>query len=321
MKLVRACLCLAWLCVPAFAAAQPYPNKPVRIVVPITPGSATDIVVRAVGEQLQARLGAPVVVENRPGAGTTIGSAVVAKSAPDGYTLLANSSAHTANLWMYPSLPYDSAKDFAPVAPLASLPNVLIVAPGSPWKSVADLVADAKAAPGKLNYASAGIGSGTHMNAEKFRLAAGFQAEHIAFKGTPEAITETMTGRVQWFFAPLVAAISPLRDGRLRALAVGSRQRSSLLPEVPTTEEAGAPDSAFNFWLGLWAPAKTPAEIVDKLNGAVQESLKSPEVRERLAKLGGDPLLMTPRQFETFLEGEFKSNEILVKNAGIKLTN
>ena len=317
----RTCSLIALLCAAVLAEAQSFPSKPLRIVVPITPGSATDIVVRTLGEEMSKRLGVAVVVENRPGAGTTIGSAAVAKSAPDGYTLLANSTAHTANPWIYPQLPYDSVRDFAPVTSLASVPNVLVVAPARPWTSLRDLVDAAKAAPGKLNYASAGSGSGTHMNAEKFRIAAGIRAEHIPFKGTPEAITETMTGRVDWFFAPLVSAMSALRDGRLRALAVGSLQRSSMLPDVPTTEEAGVPGSAYNLWIGLWAPAGTPPDTIERLSIVAQEALGAPEARERLSKLGADPLLMSPRQFGAFLAEEFKSNEDLVKRAGIKLTN
>ena len=319
--LIRACSLIALLGASALATGQSFPSKPLRIVVPITPGSATDIIARILGEQMHTQLGVPVVVENRPGAGTTIGSAAVAKSPPDGYTLLVNSTAHTANPWMYAQLSYDSVKDFTPVTSLVSLPNVLVVSASAPWKSLQELLATVKGNPGKRNYASAGVGSGTHMNAEKFRMAAGIQAEHIAFKGTPEAITETMTGRVDWFFAPLVSATSALRDGKLRALAVGSRERSSLLKDVPTTEEAGVPGSAFNFWIGLWAPAKTPPDIVERLSAAVQEALKAPETRERLSKLGADPLFMTPRQFEAFLADEFKSNENLVKSAGIKLAN
>jgi len=303
----------------ASALAQAaYPNRPIKIVVPISPGSATDVLVRAVAERMQARLGQPVVIENRAGAGTTIGAAMVAKAEPDGYTILANSNAHTVNPFLYRSLPYDSATDFVGVATLGSLPNILVVSPQSPINSVADLVAAAKQQPGKLNYASAGVGSGTHMNAEKFRIASGLAAEHIAFKGTPEAVTETMAGRVDWFFAPGVSVMGAVKDRKLKALAVGSKDRSSLLPDLPTTEEAGVPNSAYTLWIALFAPARTPPAIVARLNQEVQAALASPEVKERFAKLGADPLPMGVDAMRGFLAQEFKVSEQIVKAAGIK---
>lgn len=303
----------------ALAQAQAaYPNRPIKIVVPISPGSATDVLVRAVAERMQARLGQPVVIENRAGAGTTIGAAQVAKADADGYTILANSNAHTVNPHLYRSLPYDSASDFVGIATLGSLPNILVVSPQSPINSVADLLAAAKQRPGKLNYASAGVGSGTHMNAEKFRIASGLSAEHIAFKGTPEAVTETMAGRVDWFFAPGVSVMGAVKDRKLKALAVGSKERSSLLPELPTTEEAGVANSAYTLWIGLFAPARTPPAIVARLNQEVQAALATPEVKERFAKLGADPLPMSVDAFRNFLAQEFKVSEQIVKAAGIK---
>lgn len=299
-------------------AQAAYPNRPIKIVVPISPGSATDVLVRAVAERMQARLGQPVVIENRAGAGTTIGAAQVAKADADGYTILANSNAHTVNPYLYRSLPYDSASDFVGIATLGSLPNILVVSPQSPINSVADLVAAAKQKPGKLNYASAGVGSGTHMNAEKFRIASGLSAEHIAFKGTPEAVTETMAGRVDWFFAPGVSVMGAVKDRKLKALAVGSKERSSLLPELPTTEEAGVPNSAYTLWIGLFAPARTPPAIIARLNQEVQAALATPEVKERFAKLGADPLPMSVDAFKNFLAQEFKVSEQIVKAAGIK---
>lgn len=310
-------LLLAFCGVSALAQAA-YPNRPIKIVVPISPGSATDVLVRAVAERMQARLGQPVVIENRAGAGTTIGAAQVAKADADGYTILANSNAHTVNPHLYRSLPYDSASDFVGIATLGSLPNILVVSPQSPINSVADLLAAAKQRPGKLNYASAGVGSGTHMNAEKFRIASGLSAEHIAFKGTPEAVTETMAGRVDWFFAPGVSVMGAVKDRKLKALAVGSKERSSLLPELPTTEEAGVPNSAYTLWIGLFAPARTPPAIVARLNQEVQAALATPEVKERFAKLGADPLPMSVDAFRNFLAQEFKVSEQIVKAAGIK---
>ena len=303
----------------ALAQAQSsYPSRPIKIVVPISPGSATDVLVRAVAERMQARLGQPVVIENRAGAGTTIGAAQVAKAEADGYTILANSNAHTVNPFLYRSLPYDSASDFVGIATLGSLPNILVVSPQSSINTVQDLVAQAKQKPGKLNYASAGVGSGTHMNAEKFRIASGLSAEHIAYKGTPEAVTETMAGRVDWFFAPGVSVMGAVKDRKLKALAVGSKERSSQLPDLPTTEEAGVPNSAYTLWIGLFAPARTPPAIVARLNQEVQAALASPEVKERFAKLGADPMPMTVDSFRNFLAQEFKVSEQIVKAAGIK---
>ncbi len=295
-----------------------YPNRPIKIIVPISPGSATDLLVRAVAERMQVRMGQTVVIENRAGAGTTIGAAMVAKAEPDGYTILANSNAHTVNPQLYRSLPYDSATDFVGIATLGSLPNILVVSPQSPFNSVQELVAAARSQPGKLNYASAGVGSGTHMNAEKFRIASGLSAEHIAYKGTPEAVTEVMAGRVDWFFAPGVSVMGAVKERKLKALAVGSKERSSQLPDLPTTEEAGAPNSAYTLWIGLFAPARTPPAIVARLNQEVQAALASPEVKERFAKLGADPLPMTVDAFRNFLAQEFKVSEQIVKAAGIK---
>lgn len=295
-----------------------YPNRPIKIIVPISPGSATDLLVRAVAERMQVRMGQTVVIENRAGAGTTIGAAMVAKAEPDGYTILANSNAHTVNPQLYRSLPYDSATDFVGIATLGSLPNILVVSPQSPFNSVQELVAAARSQPGKLNYASAGVGSGTHMNAEKFRIASGLSAEHIAYKGTPEAVTEVMAGRVDWFFAPGVSVMGAVKERKLKALAVGSKERSSQLPDLPTTEEAGAPNSAYTLWIGLFAPARTPPAIVARLNQEVQAALASPEVKERFAKLGADPLPMTVDAFRNFLGQEFKVSEQIVKAAGIK---
>jgi tripartite-type tricarboxylate transporter receptor subunit TctC len=295
-----------------------YPNRPIKIIVPISPGRATDLLVRAVAERMQVRMGQTVVIENRAGAGTTIGAAMVAKAEPDGYTILANSNAHTVNPQLYRSLPYDSATDFVGIATLGSLPNILVVSPQSPFNSVQELVAAARSQPGKLNYASAGVGSGTHMNAEKFRIASGLSAEHIAYKGTPEAVTEVMAGRVDWFFAPGVSVMGAVKERKLKALAVGSKERLSQLADLPTTEEAGAPNSAYTLWIGLFAPARTPPAILARLNQEVQAALGSPEVKERFAKLGADPLPMTVEGFRNFLAQEFKVSEQIVKAAGIK---
>jgi len=300
------------------AFGQAFPNKPVKVIVPFTPGSATDILGRTLGQKLSEQWGQPVIVENRAGAGGTIGAGIVAKSPPDGYTLMVHSSAHAVNASMYATLPYDTVKDFVDVATLGGQPNVLVVSPASGFKTVADLIAAAKKSPGALNYGSAGVGSGTHINAEKFKLAAGIDAVHIPYKGTPEAITDTMTGRVTYFFSPISAALPNIREGKLTALGVSTAKRSSALPDVPTIAESGLPAFDYNLWVGLWAPAGTPQDIVDKINADVAKVLAMPDVRERLAALGAEPMVMTPAEFRKFMRDEIDDAAKVVKAAGIK---
>ncbi len=311
----RVLISAALLLCAGVALAQGYPSKPIRIVVPFTPGSATDIMARIVGEKLGAAWGQTVVVENKPGAGGTVGSAFVAKSEPDGYTLLVVSTGHVVNPVLYPGLSYDTVGDFAGITPLASLPNVLVVGANSPIKNVPELIAAAKANPGKLNYASAGTGSATHVNAEKFRAITGIQATHIPFKGTPETITETVAGRVDFMFTPVLSSIPMIRDNRMRALAVSTAQRSSALPDVPTVAEAAVPGFVFDFWIGLLAPAKTPRDVVNKLNQEVSKALAQPDVKERMAKLGGEPLPMTPERFDAFIREEHATLSVIMKGA------
>ena len=300
------------------ALGQAYPNKPVKVIVPFTPGSATDILGRTIGQKLSEQWGQPVIVENRAGAGGTIGAGVVSKSPPDGYTLMVHSSAHAVNASMYATLPYDTVKDFVDVATLGGQPNVLVVSPASGFKTVADLIAAAKKSPGTLNYGSAGVGSGTHINAEKFKLAAGIDAVHIPYKGTPEAITDTMTGRVTYFFSPISAALPNIREGKLVALGVSTAKRSSALPNVPTIAESGLPGFDYNLWVGLWAPAGTPQDVIDKINADVGKVLAMPDVRERLAALGAEPMVMTPAAFRSFMRDEIDDSAKVVKAAGIK---
>lgn len=311
----RVLISAALLLCAGVALAQGYPSKPIRIVVPFTAGSATDIMARIVGEKLGAAWGQTVVVENKPGAGGTVGSAFVAKSEPDGYTLLVVSTGHVVNPVLYPGLSYDTVADFAGITPLASLPNVLVVGANSPIKNVPELIAAAKANPGKLNYASAGTGSATHVNAEKFRAITGIQATHIPFKGTPETITETVAGRVDFMFTPVLSSIPMIRDNRMRALAVSTAQRSSALPDVPTVAEAAVPGFVFDFWIGLLAPAKTPRDVVNKLNQEVNKALNQPDVKERMAKLGGEPLPMTPERFDAFIREEHATLSGIMKGA------
>jgi len=300
------------------AQAQTWPDKPVHIIVAFTPGSATDVIARSMSNELSARLGQPVIIENRPGAGGTIANAFVSKAPADGYTLLVDSSGHTVNPWIYGNLSYDTVKDLKGVTLLARQPNVLVVAPDRSWKTVADLVNQAKAQPGKMSFASAGVGSATHMNGEKFKVAAGIDVLHVPYKGTPEALNDVMGGRVEYFFSPVVSALSLVRENRVKALAVGSPQRASVLPDLPTTEEAGYKGSAYNYWAGLLAPAGTPPAVIERLNKELIAVLALPEVKERLAKIGADASPTSPADFDALVVRELAENGELVKAAGIK---
>jgi tripartite-type tricarboxylate transporter receptor subunit TctC len=302
----------------AAAQAQAWPAKPIRIIVPFTPGSGTDIIARTVTERLSPQIAQPIVVENRPGAGGTIGAAVVARSEPDGYTLFVHSSSYTVTPSTYKDLPYDTLRDLTGVIPLALLPNVLVMAPSKGIRSVKELVAAAKARPGSLNSASVGVGSATHLNAERFRLGAGIETVNIPFKGSPEALTEIVTGRVDFYFCPVNAVLALLKDGKLVALAVGSTKRSLALPELPTTLEAGVPNSDYNFWVGMFAPAKTPREVVNRLYQETAKALRAPDVRAKLAGLGAEPMEYTLEKFNAYLREEIAANAALVKAAGIK---
>lgn len=315
-KLIAAiALCAA----PAAVWAQGWPGKPVRVVVPFTPGSATDIMARMVSEKLSAQLAQVVLVENRPGAGGTIGVNQVAKAEPDGYTLLVHSSSYTVTPSTYPNLPYDTLRDLIGVTPLGLLPNVLVIAPSKGIRSVQELVAAAKARPGSMNAASIGIGSATHLNAERFRLGAGIEAVNVPFKGSPEALTEVMTGRVDYYFCPVNAVLPLLKDGKLLALAVGSTKRSLALPDVPTTLELGIANSDYNFWVGMFMPAKTPRDVVNRLYQETAKALQSADVREKLSRLGAEPMDMPPRRFNAYIRDEIAANAALVKAAGIKV--
>lgn len=306
------------LALPAAVCAQAYPAKPVHVIISFPPGSSTDIVGRIIAQKLSEYWGQPVPAENRGGAGGTIAAAIVAKAAPDGYTLLIDSSAHSVSPAIYAKLPYDTLKDFVEIAPLAGQPNVLVTLPGSKIRSVADLIADAKAHPGKINFASAGVGSGTHLNLEKFKLVTGADVTHIPYKGTPEVVTDLLGGRVEYYFAPISAALSNIRDGKLRAIAVSSAKRSSSLPDVPTVAESGVPGFEFTLWFGVWGPAGMPADIVAKISKDVNRALTDPGVRDRLAKLGNDPMSMTPAEFNQFVRREIEDYARVTKAAGIK---
>ena len=300
------------------AMAQAYPNKPIKFVVPFSAGSATDIVARTVAEAMGKTLGQTILIDNKLGAGGTIAAAQVAKSDPDGYTILVHSSGHALNPSIYPNLGYDTLKDLTGVAALAAIPNVLVVNPAKGWKTQADLIAAVKAKPDQFNYASAGVGSGTHMNAEIFRIQAGIDALHVPYKGTPDAMTNVIGGSNDWFFAPLASALPLIRDGKLQALSVSTKQRASTLPQVPTSIEAGLPGSDYTLWIGMIAPSATPQPILRKLYEEASKALNNPEIKERMAKLGADPMPMSSDAFNAYIKSEIEVAARIVKAANLK---
>ncbi len=301
----------------AQAQSQSWPTKRVTVIVPFTAGSATDIMARTVAQRLSEQLGQPFVVENRPGAGGTIGVGAVARSEPDGHTILVHSSSYTITPTTYPTTPYDTLRDLVGITPLALLPNVLVISPDKGIKTVPDLVKAAKAKPGAMNYASAGVGTATQLNAERFRMGAGIEVVHVPFKGTPEALTEVLSGRVDYYFCPVNAVLPLIESKKLLALAMGSSKRSAALPDVATTVEAGVANSDYNFWVGMVVPAKTPRDVVTKIHQETAKALESKEVRASMAKLGAELMLMRLDEFDSYIRNEVKSNAALVKAAGI----
>ncbi len=308
---------LATTALPRAAAADTWPTgKPIRAVVPFTAGSTIDILGRIVLDPLSRQLGATIVIENRGGAGGTIGSAQVAKAEPDGFTLLINAAAHSGSPAAYPNLPYDAAKDFAAVACFGSVPNVLLVAPSKGIKTIKEFVAKAK--DGNMTFASAGVGSATHWAAERFRVSAGLKATHVPFRGGPEALTEVMTGRVDFIFIGISSGLPFIKNNQLLPLAVSSAKRSPALPDVPTTLEAGYKDSDFNYWNGLLVPAKTPRPIVDRLYAETTKALALPEVQAKLAAQGVEPAPLTPAEMDVMIAREIALNLKIAKAAGLK---
>ncbi|HYX66459.1 MAG TPA: tripartite tricarboxylate transporter substrate-binding protein [Burkholderiales bacterium] len=298
------------------ALAEQWPAKPIRAIVPFGPGSTIDIIGRIVLEPLSQALGQPIVVENRGGAGGSIGAAAVAKSEPDGYTLLVHASAHSAAPAVYPNLPYDTAGDFAGIAVFGTVPNVTVISPAKGIRSLRDLVAAAK--KGSMSFASAGVGSATHWAVERLRLAAGFNAVHVPFKSGPEALTQVASGEVDFMSIGVPSGMPFLHSGRLIALAVSTPTRSSALPDVPTTLELGYPDSDYIFWNGMLAPAKTPRSIVERLHEETMKLLRQPAMAERLKPQGIEPMPISPVQFDRLIAKEVESNQALVKAAGLK---
>lgn len=313
-----ACLALGITESSAQTPAQTWPTKPIRAFIPFSAGSATDIIPRAVFDRVAADLGQPIVVENRGGAGGTIAVGTVVKAEPDGYTILANSSAHTVAPSIIDNLPYDTAKDLSAVVALGKNANILVVSPAKGWKNASDLVAAAKAKPGTVNYGSAGVGTATHISAERFRQSAGFQATHVPYRGGPEALADIFGGRVDFYYCPISTALPLIRDGRLVALAASTPQRASALPDVPTSLEAGYANSDYTVWYGVFMPAKTPRAIVDKFYTTTTKVIQTPAMQQKLAELAVDPMPMSPAEFDKLVETEIKANERLIKAARLK---
>jgi tripartite-type tricarboxylate transporter receptor subunit TctC len=288
------------------------------MIVPFTPGGVTDTIARTHAAKLAELWGQSVVVENRPGAGGSLGAAVVARAPADGYMLLVHSSGYAINAAVNPQLPYDYKKDLVDIAPLGSQPMVLVVSPASNLRTVSDLIALARSKPGQIAYGSAGIGSGAHFNGEKFRIAAGIELLHVPYKGGADAINDTMAGRLTFTFNTVTLALPYLRDGRLAALGVSSRTRSGLLPEAPPIAEAGIPGFEFTFWNGLWAPAGTPPAIVERINADVMRVMSLPDVLDRFAKLGTEPMRMSAAEFARFVKSEIEDSARIAQAAGIK---
>jgi tripartite-type tricarboxylate transporter receptor subunit TctC len=309
---------LALTLVSSKAQTQTWPTKPLRAIVPFAAGTITDILPRLVFEEVSTQLGQSIVVENRPGAGSTAAANAVAKADPDGYSILINSSAHTIAPALYPKLGYDPVRDFAAVIPLGIVPSALVVSPASGFKTVADFVAAAKAQPGALNFGSAGVGTATHLSAMRFQSSAGVQAVHVPFKGGPEIIKEIIAGRIDFFFAPVANALPHVQEGKLTALVVNSAKRSAALPEVPTTSEAGFANAENPFWIGMFLPAKTPRTIIDKLHDETVKALATPKLRDKLITLGVDPMVMTPAEFDAYVEKQIAADAALANAAGIK---
>jgi tripartite-type tricarboxylate transporter receptor subunit TctC len=288
------------------------------MIVPLTAGSAADILARRLAQKVGESWGQTVVVENRPGAGTTLGADVVAKAAPDGHTLLMNSAAFAVSAAVYQKLPYDPLKDFAPVSQVAAAPIVVVVAPSLGVKSIKDLIALAKAQPGQINFGSSGVGSSTHFAGEQFKLAAGLNVVHVPYKGPSEALLDTTTGRIQYFPSPLVPALPFINDGKLLALGVTTAQRSPTLPDVPTVAEAGLPGYEYQDWWGVFAPAATPRAVVDRISKEIARALKLPDVTDQLQSQGAEARPSTPDEFTSFVRAKIEAARQVATSAGIR---
>ena len=300
-------------------AADTYPSRPIRMLVPFSAGSQTDILARWMGEKITDASGQQVVVDNRPSAGGTIASQYVLSANPNGYTLMMVSTGHAGNATLYSKLPYDTVKDFAGVTRVASVANLLVVAPTLGPKSVKDLIALAKSKPGQINFSSAGVGSGTQINGEMFRLAAGIEATHVPYKGAPEALNEAIAGRVHFAFSPILVAAGQVQAGRALALAVSTAKRSAMFPNVPTVAEAGVPGFDYDQWYGLLASAKTPRPVIRTVNKEMVRVLNLPDIKERMLSQGATPTPTTPEEFDAFIRSEVKRFAKVLIAAGARI--
>ncbi|HET7889308.1 MAG TPA: tripartite tricarboxylate transporter substrate binding protein [Bradyrhizobium sp.] len=299
------------------AQAENWPSRLIKVVIPFGAGSAADVVPRVVFDRLAAELGQPIVVENRPGAGGTIGTAAVVKADPDGYSILSQSSALSISPAIYPKLPFDITKDLSSALMIGVSANVMIVPVSRPWKTVQDFIADAKAKPGSISFGSVGVGSATHISAEKFRLAAGIETTHVPYRGGAEVIADILGGRLDFYFCPLATALPLIKEGRVHALVISTAKRAADLPDVPTPAEAGLKNAESLFWLGVFMPAKTPRDIVDRFHDVGTRLLAEPAMQESLTRLGIEPFPMTPTQMDAFVAREIAENIALIKAAGI----
>jgi tripartite-type tricarboxylate transporter receptor subunit TctC len=299
--------------------AEAYPVRPIRMLVPFAPGSQTDILARWIGEKITEKSGHQVVVDNRPSAGGTIASQYVLAANPDGHTLMMVSTGHAGNATLYSKLPYDTVRDFSGVTRVASVPNLLVVSPSLGPKSVKELIAYAKARPGQINFSSAGIGSGTQINGEMFRLAAGFEATHVPYKGAVDSLNDAMTGRVQFTFSPVLVSMGQVKAGKVLALAVSTAKRSAMFPDVPTVAEAALPGFDYDQWYGLLAAAKTPRPLINLANREVVRVLNLPDIRERMLTQGATPTPTTPEEFDAYIRSEVKRFAKILIAAGAKI--
>ena len=318
MRLICHAALVALIAAFASASAQAWPDKTIRAFIPFGAGSATDVIPRAVFDALSVELGQPILVENRGGAGGTLGIGEVVRAQPDGYTILANSSAHAIAPFIVPNFPYDVAKDLSGVLMIGQNANVMLVLPSKGWKTMQDFIAAAKAKPGSMNFGSAGVGTATHICGERLRLAAGIEATHVPYKGGAEALTDLLGDRIDFLFTPISIALPLIRDGRVVPLMVSTPTRASDLPDVPTPRELSLANAETIVWYAVFMPVKTPRDIVEKFHTAAVKVLATPEMKARLKKLAVDPMPMTPTEIDKFVVSELASNGKLIKAAGVK---
>jgi len=315
------CVASAFTCIPGAASAQqPYPSKPIRFVVPYPAGGPLDTVARLLGQRVSESVRQPVVVDNKPGAGGNIGADAVAKAAPDGYTILMGAVAtHAINPTLYASMPYDASRDFTPVTQVASTPNVLVVNPSVPATNVREFIAYGRANPGKLNFGSGSTGSAGHLAGELFKTMTGIDMTHVPYKGASPAMNDLVGGQIHLMFDNLASSLAQVRAGRIRALAVTTSRRSELAPDLPTVIESGLPGFDISTWFGIFVPAATPRDVVDRLHGEFTRALAQPDVREKMLNLGAEPVGNRPEEFAAFIRGEAEKYAQVIRASGAKV--